>query len=100
MTDEQFSRIAKAIADQRRFQILEQIAANGDVPCQQLVASFPVTQPTMSHHLRELSSAGLIEPRREGQCVHYRFLSEVMSEYLAALEHRLANPAAPQRRAG
>lgn len=100
MTDEQFARIGKAIADQRRFQILEQIAGSGDVPCQQLVASFPVTQPTMSHHLRELAAAGLIEPRREGHCVHYRYCETVMAEYVAMLGNRLARPVAPQRRAG
>jgi ArsR family transcriptional regulator len=102
LTEAQFNRIAKAIADPRRFHILEQIAAKREVPCQRLRESFPVTQPTMSHHLRELASAGLIESRREGQCVHYRYRDEVMTEYVGTLETRLAARvrAVARRRAG
>jgi ArsR family transcriptional regulator len=103
LTESQFSRIAKAIADPRRFHILERIAAHPDMPCQELRALFPVTQPTMSHHLRELNEAGLVESRREGQCVHYRYRGDVMSEYVAMLEGRLAarlRPVSRRRIAG
>ena len=64
--DERFARIAKALADPRRFQILEEIANCREVGCQRLCEQFPVAQPTMSHHLKELARAGLIEPWREG----------------------------------
>jgi ArsR family transcriptional regulator, arsenate/arsenite/antimonite-responsive transcriptional repressor len=93
LTPDQFNRIAKALADPRRFQILERIAACGDAPCQELCAEFPVTQPTMSHHLRELSSAGLVEARREGQFAHYRFRRDVLDEYIEAVQAKLV-PAA------
>ena len=89
MTNEQFNRIAKALSDPRRFQILERIAGCGDAACQELCAEFPVTQPTMSHHLRELASAGLIEPRRAGQYVHYRFRRDILDEYVEAMYARL-----------
>ena len=87
--DERFARVAKALADPRRFQILETIAARGEVACQRLCEGFPVAQPTMSHHLKELVSAGLIESWREGQYVFYRFRPEALREYMAALELRL-----------
>lgn len=86
---ERFARIAKALADPRRFQILEKIANCREVGCQRLCEQFPVAQPTMSHHLKELARAGLIEPWREGQFVFYRFRSDVLQEYLAALDIRL-----------
>jgi ArsR family transcriptional regulator len=86
---ERFARIAKALADPRRFQILETIANCREVGCQRLCEQFPVAQPTMSHHLKELARAGLIEPWREGQFAFYRFRAEVLLEYLAALEGRL-----------
>jgi ArsR family transcriptional regulator len=91
LSESEFNCIAKALADPRRFQILEQIAAHRDTPCQELLASFPVTQPTMSHHLRELALAGLIEPRRNGQCVHYRYRKEMMAAYMGMLDERLAS---------
>jgi ArsR family transcriptional regulator len=86
---ERFERIAKALADSRRFQILEKIANCREVGCQRLCEQFPVAQPTMSHHLKELARAELIEPWREGQFVFYRFRADILHEYVMALEVRL-----------
>lgn len=86
---ERFARIAKALADPRRFQILEEIANCREVGCQRLCEQFPVAQPTMSHHLKELARAGLIEPWREGQFAFYRFRADVLREYVMELESRL-----------
>src|SRR5438270_12026514 len=86
---ERFARIAKALADPRRFQILEKIGNCREVGCQRLCEQFPVAQPTMSHHLKELARAGLIEPWREGPFVFYRVRADVLQEYIAALEVRL-----------
>ena len=96
---ERFARIAKALADPRRLQILEEIANCREVGCQRLCEQFPVAQPTMSHHLKELARAGLIEPWREGQFVFYRFRADVFEDYLSALEVRLAmgSSAMPRR---
>src|SRR5512132_4340943 len=86
---EQFSRIAKALADPRRFEILEMIAGSDEVACKAMVEAFPVSQATISHHLKELATAGLIEARREGQSGHYRVRPGVLDEYLAELGKRL-----------
>jgi ArsR family transcriptional regulator len=93
----QFSRVAKALADPRRFEILEMIAADAEVACKRMVGAFPVSQATISHHLKELATAGLIEARREGQCGHYRARPEAMAAYLAELERRLRLGAAAGR---
>jgi ArsR family transcriptional regulator, arsenate/arsenite/antimonite-responsive transcriptional repressor len=87
--DGRFERVAKALADPRRFQILESIARCDEVGCQRLCEQFPVAQPTMSHHLKELVRAGLIETWREGQFVYCRFRSDAVREYMAALDLRL-----------
>lgn len=89
MDPERFARIAKALADPRRFQILETIANCREVGCQRLCEQFPVAQPTMSHHLKELARAGLIEPWREGQFAFYRFRADVLQEYSVELAGRL-----------
>jgi ArsR family transcriptional regulator len=85
----EFHRIAKALADARRLAILERIAASGDAACQHLCEQFPVSQPTMSHHLRLLTSVGLIEMRRDGQFAYYRLRTDVVEAYVATLETRL-----------
>lgn len=89
MDAEQFQRIAKALADPRRFEILEHIAQQAEVGCQHLCGCFPVRQATISHHLKELASAGLVESRRDGQFVYYRTRPAVFEEYMAELRRRM-----------
>ena len=87
---EQFQRIAKALADPRRFEILEHIAQRAEVGCRRLCGCFPVRQATISHHLKELASAGLVESRRDGQFVYYRIRPAVLDEYMSELRRRMA----------
>jgi ArsR family transcriptional regulator len=98
LSTEEFLQIAKALADARRLAIVERIAAGGETACQHLCAEFPISQPTMSHHLRLLVEVGLIEMRRDGQYAHYRLRTEVVHEYVASLEQRLRLTAIPSRR--
>lgn len=85
----QFGRIAKALSDPRRFEILELIARRGDLGCQQLCACVELSQPTVSHHLKELANAGLVSTRREGQFVYCEVAYDVMAAYLAELDRRI-----------
>lgn len=89
VTHEQFTRISKALADPRRFEILEMIASCDELPCKAMVEAFPVSQATISHHLKELATAGLIEARREGQSGHYRVRPGVLDAYLVEVARRL-----------
>jgi ArsR family transcriptional regulator len=98
LSTERFLQIAKAIADTRRFAILERIAAGEETACQHLCAEFPVSQPTMSHHLRLLVDAGLIEMRRDGPYAHYRLRAEVMRAYIESLEVRMRLTTTASRR--
>jgi ArsR family transcriptional regulator len=99
MTDAQLARIAKALADPRRFAILQMVAATeGELACKRVVAEVPVSQATISHHLKDLASAGLIEVRREGQQAFLRYRRDTMAAYLAALARRLPARRAPSRR--
>ena len=82
---ERFARIAKALADPRRFQILETIANCREVGCQRLCEQFPVAQPTMSHHLKELETAGLVHITREGKFMNLMLQRDVLQAYLKRL---------------
>ena len=99
MESQQFQRIAKALADPRRFEILQHIAQQAEVGCRRLCGCFPVRQATISHHLKELASAGLVESRRDGQFVYYRTRPEVFEAYMAELRKRMGVelPPAPAR---
>jgi DNA-binding transcriptional ArsR family regulator len=85
-----YQRVAKALADTQRCRILERIAAAQDeMCCSDLVSCFPVSQATVSHHLKELVAAELVDRRKDGQFAYFRFRSDVMQAYLDELKRRL-----------
>ena len=86
------ARIAKAIADPQRFAILQAIAATDEVACKELVEKFPITQATISHHLKELVSAELILSRRDGQLAMLKCRRDVCEGYVRSLTDQLVIP--------
>jgi ArsR family transcriptional regulator len=84
----QFDRIAKALADPRRFALFEAIASGAECPNQRLCHDFPVSKATVSHHLKELTQAGLVESEKDGQFVHYRARRDVIKAYTEELMRR------------
>jgi ArsR family transcriptional regulator, arsenate/arsenite/antimonite-responsive transcriptional repressor len=79
------ARISKALADPTRLQIYQGIAAQPDMYCGEIIEKHRLTAGTVSHHLRILMEAELIECRREGQFVHTRVIPKTMQEYTQAL---------------
>jgi ArsR family transcriptional regulator, arsenate/arsenite/antimonite-responsive transcriptional repressor len=65
-------RVARALSDPTRFRLLRAIAARAEISCRELVELFPVTQATVSHHLKVLADAGLVTIRQEGTFHFYR----------------------------
>ncbi len=98
LTEKQFELIAKALADPRRMQLLEVIAGEEECACQKLREEFPVSKATISHHLKELVHAGLIEARRDGQFLTCEVRRDVLEAYTIELLRRaggtLKTPAA------
>jgi len=90
MEKRQFARIAKALADPRRFDILKRIASQDELSCACLREKLPITAATLSHHLKELESAGLIELRRDSKYVHCQLVVPVWKSYLDELKKIIA----------
>lgn len=89
--------ILKALADPRRFELLEKIArANCPLACAQARAALPISAATLSHHIKELETAGLIEVRREGK-FHFLSLRPGVLDSLAALLSALEQPSCANR---
>jgi ArsR family transcriptional regulator, arsenate/arsenite/antimonite-responsive transcriptional repressor len=60
--------ILKALADPRRFELLEQIAkAQCPIGCAEALSALSISPATLSHHIKELETAGLIDVQREGK---------------------------------
>ena len=96
MTTDELAKISKALADPTRLQIYESIAANPNTYCGEITNKHDLSPGTVSHHLKVLMEARLIECRRDGQFIHNRVLPETMREYTQTL-FRLARPGKSER---
>jgi ArsR family transcriptional regulator len=85
LSDDQVQAIARAVADPRRFAILQQIARHDCTPCGSLDEKKILSPATISHHLKELADAGLIDVQREGRCASLTLHRDVWTAYLAQL---------------
>jgi ArsR family transcriptional regulator len=78
-------KIAKALSDPTRLRIYQSISACHEMFCGEIVKGYRLTPGTVSHHLRILAEANLIECRREGQFIYNRALPETVHEYTRSL---------------
>ena len=77
--------IARALADPRRFAILQQIARQDGTPCGSLAEQKVLSPATISHHIKELADAGLIDVQRDGRCASLSLHRDIWTAYLDQL---------------
>lgn len=82
---EQVSALLKALADPVRLRLYSRIAGTPDQTCVCDLGDVGVSQPTVSHHLRKLREAGLIESERRGTWVYYRTVPRALEPVAALL---------------
>src|ERR1700732_3951304 len=70
LSQEQFHAMGRALLAPRRFAILKQVAATDGLACSKLDEHEVISAATISHHLKELHEAGLVEVERQGRCAN------------------------------
>lgn len=84
--DRQLALISKALADPKRFEILQKLGETKDSPTCSCVRDWTgLAAATVSHHLKELDEAGLITIERHGKFAHLSLRRDVWNAYLKRL---------------
>ena len=83
----QLSRKLKALGHPARLAIIEILINRATCICGDLVSELPLSQPTISQHLRELKEAGIIKGSVEGTTVCYCIDPEAMNDLLPFFEN-------------
>jgi ArsR family transcriptional regulator len=81
------AQVFKALGDPVRIRLVSLIGAHqgGEVCVCDLTAAFDLTQPTISHHLKVLRAAGIIDSERRGTWVYYRLVPAALDRVAGVL---------------
>ena len=91
LTEDQFTLISKALADPRRYEILKKITTSiCATPCSAMRDCIDISPATLSHHLKELETAGLVRSEKDGKFVNYFPQPQILRAYLNRLKSDLA----------
>ncbi|MGW3339304.1 ArsR/SmtB family transcription factor [Streptomyces sp. NPDC001009] len=90
----ELAKVFKALGDPVRLRLLSLIAsrAGGEVCVCDLTPAFDLSQPTISHHLKLLRQAGLIDCERRGTWVYYWSLPETTDRLAGILTRPSGEP--------
>ena len=75
----------RALADPTRVAIVNRLSGADELCVCDLTAAFDLSQPTISHHLKVLRDAGLVESSRRGTWAYYRLVPEAVESLRGAL---------------
>lgn len=86
-TADRLARVFKALGDPTRVRLLSLIAAHadGEACICDLTGPVGLTQPTVSHHMKQLADAGLVTREQRGRWAYYRVVDEALRELAASL---------------
>jgi DNA-binding transcriptional ArsR family regulator len=91
LTEDQIQLIARALADPRRYEILKKISTQTcATPCSNMRECIDISPATLSHHMKELETAGLIRSEKAGKFVNYFAQPHILRAYLNRLKSDLA----------
>ena len=72
--------ICKALSDSNRLEIVQMLSEGEKCGCK-LLERFEITQPTLSHHMKILVEAGMVNDRKEGKWHYYSLNTQTFSSF-------------------
>ena len=90
MNDKAMLAISKALADPRRLEVFRRIATSDGTACMDLRQCLAMNPATLSHHMKQLETAGLIETKKDGRLVRATLRRKLWKSYLSHLKQMVA----------
>ncbi len=90
MEDREMLAISRALSDPKRVQVFRRIALGEASTCTDMRECLAMKAATLSHHMKQLENAGLIETARDGRFVRASVRRKVWKSYLACLKQLTA----------
>lgn len=86
------AKILKAISDPKRLRIVDMLSCGELCGCE-ILEAFHITQPTLSHDMRVLIEAGIVNDRREGKNIFYSLNRERLTAFYYTLQEIMTSKA-------
>jgi ArsR family transcriptional regulator len=87
MNAKKAEKIAKALADPNRLTILKEVKKQGDyLWCTAINDMIDLSQPSVCHHIKQLTDTELLISEKEGRNLKYRLNEKVLNEYIEFLQ--------------
>jgi ArsR family transcriptional regulator, arsenate/arsenite/antimonite-responsive transcriptional repressor len=87
--EENIAKIAKALSDKTRVKILKEIATKGSISCGEAEDVALLSQPTVSHHLKILTDAGLLNTQKDGRHVIVSVNKKALEDFKASISESM-----------
>jgi ArsR family transcriptional regulator len=87
--EENIFKIAKALSDKTRIRILKEIARKGRISCGDAEKIAELSQPTVSHHLKILTEAGLLNAEKDGRHVIVSVNKQALDEFSSLISETI-----------
>ncbi|KAF2516882.1 helix-turn-helix transcriptional regulator [Flavobacterium salilacus subsp. salilacus] len=75
-------RISKALSDPNRLKILQEVKRHNWMQCSDICEIINLAQPSISHHIKQLTDSELLISEKEGRNIKYTINQEVVTEYI------------------
>lgn len=85
----ELAAFARALSHPVRIEILRYLGKAGEVPCMEIVAALPLSQPACSRHINELRRAGLLRARQNGNQILFRIDEAALERFCAGMNAAL-----------
>lgn len=88
MNEIEIALICKALGDSNRLKIIKMLSDGEKCACK-ILEEFEITQPTLSHHMKNLCDCGLVNVRKNGKWSHYSINCETLGlfkSFISSLE--------------